>query len=299
MFNQHCTRDGKHQRKPATKFHESIKSGGHIGQQQQQHRCRSHKGPHLPGEKGCQRAEKNNQRHFRWQRGAADELAGDDGVGNVPILADEQRVFFQRRCAKVRQVIALRGGAEDDQFAVKVIAKFIRSAEQSQFVLYEQIFNRRAQETRIIWFQPPINVKITVTVHRDHALGPRRTMQRDSAVRQIQIGVGEVEVQFQRSEHDAHVPDALVVKSPDPAQDPVGILFSRNIAGCERVGQKQIGRHKVGLDGEEHVSGSVHLQRKEIIGFHQAAIGHLHGRMVATQFAKQHIERDGFGALSG
>jgi len=43
----------------------------------------------------------------------------------------------------------------------------------------------------------------------------------------------------------------------------------------------------------------VHLQGEEIVGFHQTAISHLHGRMVVTQFAEQHVEGDGPGALGG
>ena len=114
------------------------------------------------------------------------------------------------------------------------------------------------------------------------------------------IRVGEIKISISSAAStDAHVPDALAVKSPDPAQDAIGILFRRNVAGRERVGQKQIGRHEVGLDGEKDVSGTAHLQREEIVGFHQTAIGHLHGRMVVAQFAEQHVERDGFGALSG
>ena len=42
-----------------------------------------------------------------------------------------------------------------------------------------------------------------------------------------------------------------------------------------------------------------HLQREKVVGFNQTAVGHLHRRMVGPQFAEQHVERDGFGALRG
>jgi hypothetical protein len=152
VLDQHRARDGKHQREPVTKFHEGIKSGGNIGQQQQQNRRRSHKGPHLPGEKRRQRAEKNNQRHFQRQRCAADELAGDDGVGDVPMFADEQRVLFQRRRAAVGQIVALRRRADDDQLAAKVIAQVRSSRPSNRCCPARANFQSARAETRIIWF---------------------------------------------------------------------------------------------------------------------------------------------------
>ena len=62
------------------------------------------------------------------------------------MLADEQRVVFQRRRAAVGQVVALRGGADDDELAAKIVAQAIGFAEQPPAILPEQTFNRRAQK---------------------------------------------------------------------------------------------------------------------------------------------------------
>ena len=59
------------------------------------------------------------------------------------------------------------------------------------------------------------------------------------------------------------------------------------------------GSERVAGVGQNHVAGAAHLQREIIVGFDQAAVGHLHGRMVGAQFAEQHVERDGFRALRG
>ena len=44
------------------------------------------------------------------------------------MLADEQRIAFQRRCATVSQIVSLRRRADDDEFVLKIILKFIRRA---------------------------------------------------------------------------------------------------------------------------------------------------------------------------
>jgi len=194
MLDQHCARDGKHQREPVTKFHEDIKI-------QRPHRpTAAAKPPPVatkPASARLRKAVNAPRKIINAISAGSDaqrmELAGDDGVGDVPNFADQQRVFFQRRCAKVRQVIPCAADPKR-QLAAKVIAKFIGSVKQPLSVLPEQIFNRRAPETRIIWFEPPINVKIAIAVHGNHTFNTLRAAQCDAAVRQIQIGVGEVEV---------------------------------------------------------------------------------------------------------
>ena len=189
MFHQHRAANRKHQRQPEAEFHENEKRDGDINRRQQEDSARRRERAQLPGEKRGERAEKNDQRQFHRQRRAADELAGDDGIGDVPVFADEQRVAFQRRRAAVGQIIALRRRADDDELAAKVVAQAVGLAVQPAVVLREQTFNRRLQQVRIVRRQPPVNVKIAVAVHGNDALNAIGAAQNNFAVRQIHFGI--------------------------------------------------------------------------------------------------------------
>ena len=195
------------QKRNSTKTKTAI-SGINCRQQQASAQCR--KRAQLPGEKRGERAEKNDQRQFHRQRRAADEPAGDDGIGDVPVFADEQRVALQRRRAAVGQIVSLRRRADDDELAAKLVAQIVGVAVQPAVVLQQQIFNRRAHQMRVVWRQPPVNVKIAVAVHGNNAFDTLCAAQNDFAARQIHLGVFQIELQFLRGEDDAHLPDALV-----------------------------------------------------------------------------------------
>jgi hypothetical protein len=89
------------------------------------------------------------------------------------------------------------------------------------------------------------------------------------------------------------------VETFDAAQNAVGILFGGDVAEREAVGREQIGRRHVGSEGGDDIAGAARLQREKIVGFDEAAVGHLHRRMVGPPFAEQHVEGYDFGTLRG
>ena len=78
-----------------------------VAHQQQNNRQARGERAQSPSEPGGDGGEENQQGHFQRQRNAVNELAGDDGVGHVPMFADEKRVLFQRCGAFIGQVVAL------------------------------------------------------------------------------------------------------------------------------------------------------------------------------------------------
>ncbi len=234
MFHQHRAANRKNQRQPKTESNKGKKRDGNVNRREQESSARRRERAQLPGEKHGQHAEENDERQFQRQRRAADELPGDDGIGDVPILADEESVAFQRRRAAVGQVVALRRRTDDDELVAKVVDQAVGLAGQPLFVLPEQAFNRRAEQMRVVRRQPPINEKIAVGINGNCSLDSVCAAQNDFSLRQIHFGVLQIKMQCLCGEDDAHLPDALVGEGFGPGRD----------AGREFVAD-QIGEGKI------------------------------------------------------
>ncbi len=193
MLHQHRAANRQNHRQQETEFNKSEKRDGDVSRREQKNSARRRERAQLPGEKRGERAEENDERQFHRQRRAPNELAGEDGVGDVPVFADEQGVALQRRRAAVGQIIALRRRADNDELAAKIVLQAVGLAVKPVKILREQIFNRRLQQMRIVRLQPPVNVEIAVTIHGNDAFGSVRAAQNDLAARQIHFGVWQIE----------------------------------------------------------------------------------------------------------
>ncbi len=226
----------------------------------------------------------------------------------------------------------------------------------------------------MVGWQTPVNVKITVRIHRDDAFDAAGAPQGDFAVFEVNFGVGQIQFQFLRRKNQSHVPNAFFSKwlrfsrhtrrqflsaeirqikiavrvqrefdlrrvcawrarqhdppplnaglsqihpkfgvpfhleeggmpfaispeGPRSPQNPVRVLLRRNVAQGQSILREQSWRSHVPGQGDDDVARTPDLEREKIIGFHQAAIGHLHLRMVAAQLAKDDIESDNFCPL--
>ncbi len=79
---------------------------------------------------------------------------------------------------------------------------------------------------------------------------------------------------------------------------PSGVFFRRNVAERERVCREHIRQRRVaGRRPRITLVARRICSAKIIVRFNQTAVGHLHGRMVGTQFLEQNVERDGLRAL--
>src|ERR1700722_4322951 len=99
--------------------------------------------------------------------------------------AREQSMLIEWRRTFVGQIVSLQIVNDDGEFVPKIILKFVRVAEQSLFILPEQIFNQRAREFWIVWLQPPINVKPPIAINWNCSFNSIGSAQNNFPARQI------------------------------------------------------------------------------------------------------------------
>ena len=140
--------------------------------------------------------------------------------------------------------------------------------------------------------------KIIFRVHGNfNRVGGAGLRQNDFAGREF--CAGQIQAKLVRGFLEQRMPAAIVAEGPDAAQHAVGILLGRDVAEGEGVGREQRGQRGVAGVGQNHVAGAAHLPREIIVIFDEAAVGHLHRRMVGPQFVEEDVERGGFRALFG
>jgi len=133
-------------------------------------------------------------------------------LATVPIFCLTSSVSFSSGvAAMVGQIIALRRRTDDNKLVTKIIAEFIRLAEQNAGgPVKSKLSNRCTGEVRVILHQPPIQQKNSRRGPRNLAPDTVCPMQCDPPCAKSKIGMGEVEVQLLSGKDNAHVPDALV-----------------------------------------------------------------------------------------
>src|SRR5258706_16211808 len=110
------------------------------------------------------------------------------------MFADQQGSLVERGRPAIGQVIAQSGGAHDGEFAAPVINQFISPPFQTQLTLGQQTLNRIQGEVWMVGRQTPINVKVTLGIYRNNALNSGRSAQGNAAMREINLGMSEVEI---------------------------------------------------------------------------------------------------------
>ena len=78
-------------------------------------------GPEFPGQKAGGNAEQDNEGELAGEGKAADEPSGDEGAGDIPVFGSEQGMVAEGRGPKIAHIAAGGAGADDHQFAVKII----------------------------------------------------------------------------------------------------------------------------------------------------------------------------------
>jgi len=95
------------------------------------------------------------------------------------------------------------------------------------------------------------------------------------------------------------VPASVGAEGAGAAEDAVRVFVGRDVAAGDGVGEEQGRGNDFAGDGQDDIAGQEHLLGEELIGLHGRVFAQLHGGVVGTQFAKNHVKGEGFGALGG
>ena len=113
----------------------------------------------------------------------------------------------------------------------------------------------------------------------------------------LDAGLGQIEPVLLLGLLKQGMPLAIGAEGLGAAQDAVRIFVRRDVTKPQGVGPEQSWQLQVLADGQDYVARALKLAREILVRFLQTAIGHPHRRMVGPEFAKNDIERNGFGAL--
>src|SRR5262249_13178122 len=129
---------GEHEGQPVADLAIEEDRDGDVADAEEQDTRTGEERAQIPGEDAGDEPETKDEVQFARQGGALDETAQDERVGNVPVAAGEEGVFFQRRGPEVREVIAGRDGPDEDEFPAPQVLEIIGLAGSSAPVLIEQ-----------------------------------------------------------------------------------------------------------------------------------------------------------------
>ena len=85
------------------------------------------------------------------------------------MFADEQRAFIEWCGTEIGEVVALRAGADDDEFAAPVHEWFNFFAQCAKSVLAKQTVDGLHGEACVVRTQNPVHQKVSIAIHGDDA----------------------------------------------------------------------------------------------------------------------------------
>ena len=97
-----------------------------------------------------------------------DEATSDNGVGDVPVFADQQGVFIQRGRAAVGEIVAeLGAGADDGELAFPTVGEFVGFAFEAKTILKEEGVDSFLGELGMVGRHAPVDVGVAFGIYGD------------------------------------------------------------------------------------------------------------------------------------